>query len=295
MLTLRNLVVAMGAASLLLAANAPREDGAAQASKRIVRCPEPQTQNYLAALEKMPRLRGVPESGKLPFGPNAVRLLPLAGLISGGGPSGFQMESLNSRATYRLHWRVQMEVKRVSRSGRPGRVLGVKEVRLGHPRSLWKKPIRLLRRLSSDPSYYRLDLSIYGSHDRLLGRFGEYVRVVPRRIAARLEVAPKVVSPGGLLRVRVFNPGTTSLSFGPAFTLERLTSTGWFMPAGPRQFWPPTATVISAGAVGRCEGFPLPSGLEAGSYRLSKKVASSKKNFFIRARFRLENQGRMEK
>jgi hypothetical protein len=251
-------------------------------------CPPGKTINYLAPFEKMPSVRDVPSTGKLSFGPRGLRLVSVGGLFAGGGRAGFTIESVAPNAKYSLGWRLELKTTRVNKSAQLGHVIRTNVIELNHPRFFWDHPVDLFSHLDPDPSYYRLDLAIYDRRGRRLGKFGEYVRVVPPRSRARLEISPKVVSPGVVVNVRLLNRGTTGLAYGLAITLEQSTSAGWRILPLPERYWPAIGLELSAGSAGKCEQFLLPSELEAGLYRLSKEVSLFRAERIVDAQFEVE-------
>jgi hypothetical protein len=107
-------------------------------------------------------------------------------------------------------------------------------------------------------------------------------------VKARIVSNPKAITPGGVLSVRIENPGTTSILYGVALRVEQWTLAGWREPPGPEIFWPPTATTIEAGGTGRCERLRLNDDLETGRYRVSKEVDAGKKTLTVYAPFTVQ-------
>lgn len=247
-------------------------------------CPPSQYKNYLAPLQRMPDVREVSPEQRLPFGYPDLRISPQAGLVAGGGQIGFVLESRNTTKVHTLDWYGSARVVRVNANGEPRRIVSSMTFDLDYPRSLGKRPVSLLSRVSSQRAFYRIELTIY-KKGRLLARFGDYVRVLPRRVEARLAMSPRVVAPGSAIFVRVLNSGTTYLSYGPPVYLERWTPAGWEeVPLSV--FWPPTATMIPAGTSGRCQVVPLPRDLQEGRYRAAKEVSAGQQ-FSIRKVFQV--------
>jgi hypothetical protein len=249
-------------------------------------CVPAKTVDYLRHLRDLPAIKHVPSDHRLSLKPKGLRLLPIGGLLPGGGKAGFRLEA-ESLQTYRLGWKMNLETYQVNARGKPVRQLASKRLRLESPRVLGSDPASMTVSLSAQPAIYRQDLTIRDGHGSQVARFSEYVRVVPYRKKARLTASPQVVAPGGLVFARIENLGTVSLSFGPAITLEQRTAAGWNVPPGQPKFWPPIAIEIGGGAAGECEHFRLPHGLSPGTYRLTKEVQMGPRPSDLHASFQV--------
>jgi hypothetical protein len=262
--------------------------GASIASAEGNPCPAAQVTDYLRGFRKMLPVRRVPSSGILPFGPSDLRLVGSGGLLPGGGRVGFQLGSNVSGRKHRLGWRVEVDVRPVNRNGVARQPLQVKLIELNRVRSFWRNPLEVMTHLPPRPAFYRMDIAIEKSNGVSLGRFGDYVRVVPYRIRAKLVLGSAKYLAGELATARVENPGTVGLSFGPRLRLEQRTASGWIEAPGAPAFWPPIAFEIQAGAVGKCERYRLPVALDSSFYRLSKQVEAGRKSFDIRSVFQVK-------
>lgn len=235
----------------------------------------------------MPSLPKLPASGRLPFAPEG---LSLAGgdsyLLTGGGDAGYSLESY-TRNLYKLRWLVELEATRINSSGVPLKQIASKSVDLSRARSYYEHPLSLTVHLPSRTAYYRLDLFFRDLRGRALGHYAQYVRVLPRRMRARLSIGATSVSPGDVIGFRVENIGTASLTYGARFSIERRTGSVWTQAPGLPKWWPAYAAFLSPGAVGICHDFLLPEDWEAGSYRLSKDVLFKDKRVTIRTFFQV--------
>jgi hypothetical protein len=278
---------------------------ASQAYLPAEACGKVKTKDYAASFGKFPPVRQIPKSGKLPFGPKqlSVGLLAQRGILAGGGKVGFSLSSPLTRGSYRIGWDMTVSAKKLG----GGDVARSRHIRLGASKSVNKADLGVP--VSARPGFYRVEMTIRDSETReVLGRFGQYFRVVPRLVKARLAVGVSAVNPGEVVPLRVENLGTLLLlsyvSREPI--VERHEDGQWTpIPLGPvhppgtgfDEFDAPTVEIaISAGGVGPCEGLRLPQDLTPGHYRATKYVNSGRRRFAISAAFQVYSpQGRLER
>ena len=86
---------------------------------------------------------------------------------------------------------------------------------------------RLTFPLPTSPAVYSVEVTIQNHRGRLLGRYGEYVRVVERKVEVGVSLPTyDNVLPGSTLEACFENKGTATMTPG-ATTLERLDGTTW--------------------------------------------------------------------
>jgi hypothetical protein len=123
------------------------------------------------------------------------------------------------------------------------------------------------------PGFYRFDVQISDAKGTRLGAYGEYVRVVEPSVKVRLGISDRRFRPGQSLAARPEEIGTSWISFGEHFEVERRSSGGWrpYPPLNTRNWnlWLGTA---GPGGAGRCSHLRIPPETPAGRYRLVKGV-----------------------
>lgn len=84
---------------------------------------------------------------------------------------------------------------------------------------------------------------------------------------------PSPVIAGRVAYARLANFGSTSASYGRAFSIEHRAPAGWELdPASPEGPWPKIAVRLHPDRAGRCYAFKVPAGHPPGLYRFSTKV-----------------------
>lgn len=108
-------------------------------------------------------------------------------------------------------------------------------------------------------------------------------------VKARLGISKKTVRPGGALRVRIEDFGTSDLVYDLAYELARRKAGSWVkLPTGP--FFAPRL-VVSAGTASVCQGIDIPRHAASGLYRIRKSVepvgSQPRQRIPVEARFRV--------
>jgi len=162
---------------------------------------------------------------------------------------------------------------RVSSEGAEITALRERRILLDHPLALAGEPIEFGIQVPSPPAFYRVEILIENAKKETLGRYSEYFRTIPEVGEAKLSVGAREFEPGDLVPFRIQNMGTRSLAFGMGKTLEHRSPSGWKLVPREDEFYGPVALEMQGGAVGPCEGVRLPPDLDAGLYRMSKRVS----------------------
>jgi hypothetical protein len=124
-----------------------------------------------------------------------------------------------------LKWVVLERLIRLTASGQKLHPSGLKRIDLKQLPA--GKHRGLTFPLPTSPAVYSVEVTIQNHRGRLLGRYGEYVRVVERKVEAGLSLPTyDNVAPGSTLEACFENKGTASMTPG-ATTLERLDGTSW--------------------------------------------------------------------
>jgi hypothetical protein len=264
----------LGASSVLLSAS-PSTASSAE-------CPPPATIDYLAPFQKFPKVRELPRSGHPSFAPKDLLVRSLTPLLAGGGSAGVHVEADGSSVKHQLEWNVEIAVRRLNAAGHPKKLVAQRTFSLWRNRSFSRDPANLQVPVTKRPGLYMGEFKFaHGGH--VLGTFGQYLRVVPRRRDVRLLIGQATYLPGESVVTRMVNRGTLPVAFAPGLVLESWSNEMWLEVNGPTYFGGP-ASLLSAGASGQCEHLPLPSDLRPGPYRVTKSV-DGRKPAVLRAYF----------
>ncbi|HEY2053072.1 MAG TPA: hypothetical protein VGH14_03950 [Solirubrobacterales bacterium] len=275
-------VAAIAFAAALLAAGAP----AASAAKRAKRppskttttpvpfCSSPVVDNYWAPVEKLQPIPAVPEGGVLPFAP-AGMTLGVTGpqrLLVGGSSIGFRLTNgapATAAALRPLGWTVLERLIRLTKGGQNLHPSGLKRINLKQLPA--GKHRGLTFPLPSTAAIYSLEVTIQNHRGRLLGRYGQYIRVVSRTVDAGITLATydKVV-PGSYLESCFENHGTAAVA--PIGTsLEHLENGTWRPVVVGPQYSPAQSAIQRALGPGEAERIAtlVPPNARPGLYKLN--------------------------
>jgi hypothetical protein len=224
-------------------------------------------------LSRLPPVREMPESGDLPFGPKTVHLGSFGGRVLPIGQSfGFELHSENYAGRTPLRWTLRAQMFVVGRDGATGREvdrleLEVRTISSGDEVELYLDPLRRA-------GFYRYDFEIVDGEGRVLGSYGEYLKVFARSYwKPRLGLAKRSFRPGELVLSRVENFGTEWVYYAESFSVQRLEGKAWgVVPDVTRRRWARWLGIIGPGVSGRCNSLSLPDDFPAGRYRIVKAV-----------------------
>ncbi|HKZ14252.1 MAG TPA: hypothetical protein VJL81_10445 [Solirubrobacterales bacterium] len=276
---LRDLLILAAALALLVAA-IPASGSAAKkkakhkkAATSAVFCGSAVVDNYWAPLEKLKPIPAVPEGGVLPFAPAGLTLGVTGpqGILVGGSTS-IGLRLTNAAATTpRLGWVVLERLIRFSADGTSIRPAGLKRIDLKQLPA--GKHRGLTFPLTSTPGIYSLEITIQNHRGRLLGRYGEYVRVVERTVNVGITLAAyDNLVPGAYLESCFENHGSAAVT--PTGTsLERFDGRAWrpvTVPVGP-QYAPAQTPILRSLGPGEAEriGTLIPPDAKPGLYKLT--------------------------
>jgi hypothetical protein len=227
--------------------------------------------DYTRVLRKMPPLRGVPANHDLPFGPSGLYLFkgnraPV--MVPIGAPGGVGFAITNKRGgsnqpVVHIDWLETIKLTEVDKSGSPLRLLEWRSRRVTRApgAGLWVD-------FAGAPGFYRLDFVIRNRKGRVLGKFGEYFRVLAAKTNGRISLDAPSYQPGQSVSACLENFGTTTLSSGAARTIEVFDGSAW----SRSPIDPPTSVAFQIPFLGPGEAvpvgsFPLPSDAPDGRYR----------------------------
>jgi hypothetical protein len=277
---LRRMLIVAAALTILVAAvaalpaigsAAKKKTKAKKTATAAVFCGSPVVDNYRAPLEKLKPIPAVPEGGVLPFAPEGLTLGVTGpqGILVGGSTSiGLRLTNAATTAP-RLGWIVLERLIRFSADGTKIQPAGLKRIDLKQLPA--GKHRGLTFPLASTPGIYSLEITIQNHRGRLLGRYGEYVRVVDRTVSVGITLsAYDNVVPGGYLESCFENHGSASVA--PTGTsLERFDGAVWRpMAVGP-QYSPAQTSILRSLGPGEAEriGTLVPPNAKSGLYKLT--------------------------
>jgi hypothetical protein len=262
------------AAGLSTAGAAKKKAKPKKAATSSVFCP-PVVDNYRAPLEKLKPIPAVPDGGVLRFAPAGLTLgiTGPQGILVGGSTSvGLRLTNAATTAvTKPLEWVVLERLIRFSADGSRIEPAGLKRIDLKQLPA--GKHRGLTFPLTSTPGIYSLEITMQNHRGRLLGRYGEYLRVVNRTVSAAIKLAAyDNVVPGAYVESCFENHGSASIA--PTGTgLEHLENGTWrpvAAPVGP-QYAPAQTTIQRALGPGEAEriGALVPPNAKPGLYKLN--------------------------
>ena len=245
----------------------------AKATAPVAFCSNPVVNNYLAPLETMGPIPAPPEGGVLRFGPGGTTLSATGpqGVLVGGSSVGFRLTNSASAETKAPHlgWTVLERLIRFTNKGQNLHPSGLKRIDLAQlPPG---KHRGLTFALPATPAIYSVEVTIQTHRGRLLGRYGEYVRVVNRTVNTSIALsATDNVVPGGYIESCFENHGTAQVT--PTGTsLERLDGTVWRPVVVGPQYSPAQTAIQRTLGPGEAEriGTLVPPNAFPGLYKLN--------------------------
>jgi hypothetical protein len=130
--------------------------------------------------------------------------------------------------------------------------------------------------LPRQEGFYLLTLAFRSQNGRLLGKYGQYLRILKSKVSAKLVLGPRIPVPGDVVYLQLVNTGTLHISYGEPFLIEEYSSSGWEPTAVELGPWHRILFNLAGGLAGRCQQFVVPSELAPGQYRLRKDIANPK-------------------
>jgi hypothetical protein len=258
------------------------------------RCPTAPTRDFSASMRHFPAIRHVPSDGNLPFGPTATALSSLSDSVqAGSGRLGFRLTlSRQPPLKRRLRWQMELHVMKLDARGNERSLVAHRKTTLGLDQKLGKGEALVSAPVSSASAFFRLDIAIRKRNGHTLGRYSEYVRVVPPRVNVKLLISADALEPNDVILSRIQNRGTVAVAHEPRnLRLERRTRSGW---RNVRQDTSssnsaPSARVgiVPGGALSSCNGRRIPSDAIPGTYRLYERVTAPGHSRTLRAEFQV--------
>lgn len=227
--------------------------------------------NYGAPLTRMAPIHRPPGlGGQLPFAPHGVTLEVVVPRVqAGGGNFGF---AVSGKQVDGLGWTVVSELSRVSKSGTIAKVLRSKRQRLNRIDATYPRLSTIGFKVGNRPGFYRMDGTFFDSSGHRLGSYAEYFRVLKPRTKVRQSISPTVAHPGDLLITSTEDFGTTGISFGNDWAIERYESGEWILDSLTPRGFAGIGITMPGGVAHECRLFRLPMDTSPGQYRLHKVI-----------------------
>jgi hypothetical protein len=267
-------VVTLAALALTAGAGAAKhKPKKPKAAAPVTFCSNPIVDDYRAPLEAMGPIPAPPEDGVLPFAPAGTTLSATGpqGVLVGGSSVGFRLTNSAPAEANAPHlgWTVLERLIRFTNKGQNLHPSGLKRIDLAQLQP--GKHRGLTFPLPATPAIYSVEVTIQTHRGRLLGRYGEYIRVVGRTVntSITLSVYDNVV-PGGYIESCFENHGTAQVT--PTGTsLERLVGTTWRPVVVGPQYSPAQTAIQRTLGPGEAEriGTLVPPNAFPGLYKLN--------------------------
>jgi hypothetical protein len=230
--------------------------------------------DFNAALERMRPAARLPAGEKLPFA-KQVHLVPTNTAAVGPTTIGFSIYRDDRHPSSRGRgWNMASRLTLVRKNGAARRVLGTKQgsfdpISRGNMRSKGVGGFHV----SVRPAFYRVDVEFEDGPNRHV-RYWNYYRVLRKHRDLRLTLSDTSVRAGDALLWRFNNFGTTSVSYGLPYEIERFdeASGEWKLDSLTPPGFPSVGFYLGPGKAGDCQSLVLPAETPDGRYRLSKEA-----------------------
>jgi hypothetical protein len=264
------LVVAL--AALTLAAAAPAIGAVSYETAPTAFCRPTLLRDYLAPLDRLPKLHSPGPSGKLGFGPPSIRLRPLPSLLVGGGTIGYKLFLAQGAVAQHPNWTVVTKLERVNWRGRTAETHSYARRHVTTVSRSQGAGVEF--RVNRYAFPYRLTIVFRNQAGKELGEYSFYFRVVDATANARLGLSSPSYRPGSTVFSRIENFGSSPVTYGAPYAIERLEGTAWVKaPESPKGPWILPLYWTLAGMTERgCHGFWIPPTMPLGRYRISKEA-----------------------
>jgi hypothetical protein len=265
-------VAAIGALALALSAAVPVMGAVTYETAPSAFCRPTVLRDYLAPLNRLPKLHSPGPSGRLDFGPRSIRLQPLPSLLVGGGTIGYKLTLSRGAPAQHPNWTVVTTLTRVNWRGRTAETHNharrhVTTVSRSHGAGVEF-------RVNRYAFPYLLTAVFRDQSGKELGEYGFYFRVVDATANARFGLSAPSYRPGNTVFARVENIGSSPVSYGAAYAIERLEGAAWTKaPESPKGPWIlPLYTTPTGTTEEGCHSFWIPPTMPPGHYRISKEA-----------------------
>jgi len=240
-------------------------------------CKGQQVRDYEGPLDRLPAVRHVHSNEDLPFGPRNMSIYQSAfsPLIVGEGGFGYRFfdDTYGTRKAVHLDWDVTTTLSRIDRRGEVVRQIASEQQYFGVVTKIDEMTFWLDTPAGPRPALYRYDIEFDDhSSGEVLGRYSEYLRVVRPTFHARIAVDHDRVRPGERVFARIENRGTSGVSFGLEYEVQKLEGGRWTKQDLGVDGWLLPLIVMSGGGSGWCMPYDVPSDASPGHYRFVKHL-----------------------
>ena len=201
-------------------------------------------------------------------------------VIVGRGGFGYRFfdDTYGRRERVTLDWDVTTTLSRIDRRGLVLRQVAAEEQSFGVVTAIddmdfwFDIPARPTRAL------YRYDIEFVdrGSGE-VLGRYADYVRVVPPTYHAGIAVDRGRVRPGEKVYARVENRGTSWVSFGTMYEVQKREGGRWVEQDLGIGAWTLPLFLLEGGRTSDCMRYRVPADASPGRYRFVKHLGFSER------------------
>jgi hypothetical protein len=251
-------------------------------------CSKPIVNDYYAPLRKLQPLPAIPAGGVLPFAPAGMTVGATGPrLLVGASSVGFRLANAAPATPKpkRLDWIVLERLIRLTKEGQRLHPVALKRIDLAQLPAGRHRGLTFA--IPATPAVYSLEVTIQSHRGRLLGRYGEYLRVVERVANAGMTLSAYTnIAPGSTLEACFENHGTAPVVSGPT-RIERFDGFTWQPVAVPPQYVPVTTPRLLGPGEAERLGAYLPLSLRTGLYRLIAPgtIADTGEPFTLSAEF----------
>jgi len=238
-------------------------------------CQGAKVRDYEAPLDGLPAIRHVRLDEDLPFGPRNMSIYQsaLSRVIVGKGGFGYRFfdDTYGIRKKVDLDWDVKTSLSRIDRRGEVLREVASQDQYFGVVTEIGEMSFWL--DAPPGPALHRYDIEFrdHGS-GVVLGSYSEYLRVVRPTFHAGIAVNRDQVRPGQKVFARVENHGTSWISFGLAYEVQRREGGRWVEQDLGVDGWLLPLILMSGGSSGWCMPYLVPVDAAPGRYRFVKDL-----------------------
>lgn len=265
------------AVACLAAVAAPAQAGLAHGFGRAF-CKGQEVHDYEAPFAHLPPVNRIKSDRDLPFGPRNMSIYqsPFSRVIVGKGGFGYSFfdDTYGRREKVTLDWDVATTLSRIDRRGRVMREVDAEEQYFGVVTEIGE--VDFWFDTPAGPALYRYDIEFVDHHsNEVLGRYAEYVRVVKPTFHAAIAVDRDRVRPGEKVFARVENRGTSWVTFGSMYAVEKREGGNWVEQDLGDGAWTLELNILGSGLSGDCMRYRVPAGASPGRYRFVKHLGFS--------------------
>jgi hypothetical protein len=262
-----------------LAAAAPARAGLTHGYGRAF-CKGQTVHDYQAPFAHLPLVRRVKLDEDLPFGPRNMSIYQSAfsRVIVGKGGFGYRFfdDTYGRREKVTLDWDVTTTLSRIDRRGRVLRQADSEEQYFGVVTEIGEMDFWFDLPSRSKRALYRYDIEFVDhSTGEVLGRYGDYVRVVPPTYHARIAVDRDRVRTGEKVYARVENRGTSWVAFGTMYEVQKREGGRWVEQDLGVDAWTLPLFLLAGGRTSDCMRYRVPTDASPARYRFVKNLGFS--------------------